>query len=189
MHTTLILRAARGLLAGKAGAVALVGAAAMGIALMGPTALASAATAPAPRLAQQQAGSHSETLPSGRADAVLTGSPGLRRALSDSGSMGARWSINIPCGFTCGANSSGGDHFWVIASYQQIANATIVSIFGTACAAYLSGIIDPFAAAAVCGTAVAILHALAANEPRVSNHGVWIAIYFSHPWSPSYGRY
>jgi hypothetical protein len=98
------------------------------------------------------------------------------------------WSIGLPCGFTCGADNSGGAHFWVIASYQQIANASLIAAFSAGCMAYLVPEIQGWAAPA-CGAAVYLLKTLAANEPRVPNHGVWAAIYFSHPWSPQGGRY
>ena len=48
------------------------------------------------------------------------------------------WSLNLPCGFTCGADSSGGDHYWVIASYQQIANVSVIAAFSAGCLAYLA---------------------------------------------------
>jgi len=98
------------------------------------------------------------------------------------------WSLNLPCGFTCGADSSDGNHYWVIASYQQIANFSVIAAFSAACLAYLVPVIQGWAAPA-CGTVAYLLNTLAANQPRVSNHGVWAEIYFSHPWSPQYGRY
>ena len=96
--------------------------------------------------------------------------------------------LNLPCGFTCGANGSGGDHFWVIASYQQIATATAIAAFAAACVAYLVPQIQWWTAPA-CTAVVYLLKPLAENEPRVTNHGVWAAIYFTHPWSPQDGHY
>jgi len=89
------------------------------------------------------------------------------------------WEYNIPCPVSCGISSSGGVHLWVIASYQQIANATVMTAVLGACVVYASPWIDPIAAAALCGVAVYLLKALEANEPRVSNHGAWVAGYFS----------
>jgi hypothetical protein len=116
---------------------------------------------------------------------LLAGRP---HAVRHAAVMSPSWSINLPCGFSCGANSSGGDHFWVIASYQQIANVTLLAAFGAACLAFLGPEINGWAAPA-CGAATYILKTLAANQPRVSNHGVWASVYFSHPWSPQSGRY
>ncbi|MGH3259774.1 MAG: hypothetical protein ACRDOU_30995, partial [Streptosporangiaceae bacterium] len=127
-----------------------------------------------------------------------TGAPGPRaifngpaQSTTRGGYQTARrpdWSVNLPCGFSCGANGSGGDHFWVIASYQQIVNATVIATFATACVAYLVPEIQWWAAPA-CAAVVYILKTLAENEPRVTNHGVWAAIYFTHPWSPQSGHY
>jgi len=91
--------------------------------------------------------------------------------------MGARWSINIPCGFTCGANSSGGDHFWVIASYLDVVDGAI-NVGEFACEVRLPQF------GWLCSLAAQGLKTWARGWGSASNHGVWAAIYWWPPhWS------
>lgn len=81
--------------------------------------------------------------------------------------------------FSCGISTSGGWHFWIIASYAAVLSA------GTATAQYdcisaLVAVLSPAGAVGLCLSAAAILWELVNNWPRLTNHGVWMAIYWNH---------
>jgi hypothetical protein len=87
----------------------------------------------------------------------------------------------LSCDVQCGTANNGGFHFWVIASYLKISEAATMATLDGACVAYLTLGSLGFgweAAVATCSTLVWILETVALNEPKVSNHGVWAAIYF-----------
>lgn len=67
-----------------------------------------------------------------------------------------------------------GNHFWIIASYADIADGAIWSGVA-ACAAYAPEFAE------VCSTAGELLVEWASGWGRASNHGVWAAIYW---WPP-----
>jgi hypothetical protein len=83
---------------------------------------------------------------------------------------------NCPGGTSCGLSGSGGEHFWVIASYASIYNVGFFP-FWLACTGALSPVIDPVAAVAACGVVDSLLWALVNNAPWTTHHGVWLAIY------------
>lgn len=88
---------------------------------------------------------------------------------------------DIVCGgVQCGLSGAGGEHFWVIATYAAIAVADI-SVLAWSCTGILSASITPWVAKAVCFAGAAALSTMAANWPRFTNAGVWIAVYF---WPP-----
>lgn len=214
-----LLRHVVGRLGGKAvvalGAAVVVTAALAGPAAVADAATAPAHQVAQQRLGHQVTG-YVEKLSSGRYDAVLAGPSRIRQAspvtfstqaaasgyLSRVGELlrgkpipaapgGIRpdWSISVPCPFTCGADSNGGANFWVIASYQQIADVVLEPAFFAACRAYLTPIIGEGGAIMACAAAWTAIDSLALHQPPVSNHGVWITIYLSNPMSPSFGRY
>jgi hypothetical protein len=188
--------------------MALTGVIAVAVTLAVPASQAGAAVTPAPSSSTaKQVGhlvSELRKLPSGRYQVILVGPSQVRvpapatfatRAAADryvsavradltakparsSGVARPMWSIDLPCPVSCGADSSGGDHLWVIANYQSILNASVVAALGGVCLAYLGPIIGPWAVPA-CGAFVYLLKVLSANEPRVTNHGVWAAVYFN----------
>jgi len=86
---------------------------------------------------------------------------------------------NCPGGSSCGVSSSGGWHFWFIASYAAIYNVG-AGPFWIACTGALSPIISPFAATVACGAVTGIIWALVNNAPWTTRHGVWMAVYWNH---------
>lgn len=70
-----------------------------------------------------------------------------------------------------------GDHFWIIASYADIADGAI-NVAVAVCRARVTP-----AAAPVCNAAGAVLKAWAAGWGTGNSHGVWAAIYW---WPPHY---
>jgi hypothetical protein len=87
-------------------------------------------------------------------------------------------------GLSCGLSSSGGWHFWVIASYASILGSSLVAMVPD-CTAALSAVITPVVALAACGGVAYALWVMSANEPRYTNHGVWLAVYW---WGLQDGR-
>jgi hypothetical protein len=187
----------------------LTGVIAVAVALAVPTSHAAAAAVtslPSSSAAEHAAHLRSQVkeLPSGRYKVILAGPSQVRvlapvtfstkeaadryvsevkadltaKPAQSSGVAKPLWSINLPCPVSCGADSSGGDHLWVIANYQSILNATVVAALGAVCLAYLGPIIQGWAVPA-CSALVYLLKVLSANEPRVTNHGVWAAVYFT----------
>jgi hypothetical protein len=76
---------------------------------------------------------------------------------------------------SCGVDSSGGWHFWVIGSYAALESGALAGL-----AAECSGALAPFigfAAPIVCGGVAWVLSNLISGWPRFSNHGVWAAVY------------
>jgi hypothetical protein len=86
---------------------------------------------------------------------------------------------NCPGGASCGVSSSGGWHFWFIASYADIYNVAAFP-FWLACTGALSPIITPLAATIACGAVTGIIWALVNNAPWTTRHGVWMAVYWNH---------
>jgi hypothetical protein len=86
---------------------------------------------------------------------------------------------NCPGGASCGVSSSGGWHFWFIASYAAIYDVGAFP-FWLACTGALSPIIDPVAATLACGAVTGIIWALVNNAPWTTRHGVWMAVYWNH---------
>ncbi len=84
-----------------------------------------------------------------------------------------------------GFSGSGGEHFWIIASYADILSKAL-SRATPYCVAGLSPFIDPAAAAAVCGAIVYTLDRLAAGYPPMGNHGVWAEVHFWPYWTGVY---
>jgi hypothetical protein len=88
-------------------------------------------------------------------------------------------------GISCGVSGTGGWHFWIIASYAAVLSAgTITAQYK--CISALVTVLSPVGATGVCLSAAAILWELVNNWPRLTNHGVWMAIYWNHI---SDGRY
>jgi hypothetical protein len=84
-----------------------------------------------------------------------------------------------------GLSGSGGEHFWIIASYADILGGAL----GRAvpyCTAALAAAIDPFAAAAVCIGVETAIYKIASGQPRLSNHGVWAEVHFWPFWTGAY---
>lgn len=96
-----------------------------------------------------------------------------------------RAELSCPGGVQCGVSSSGGWHVWVIASYAAAESADLAGI-GLYCTAALSPIITPFGAAIACGGVTYTIWTLVNNWPRLTNHGIWVAVYPTHISS---GRY
>jgi hypothetical protein len=86
--------------------------------------------------------------------------------------------------FSCGVSSSGGWHFWIIASYASVQSADLAAM-QPYCWAELVPLTGAVGAAACIGVG-AILWELVNNWPRVTNHGVWLAVYW---WGIQDGRY
>lgn len=85
---------------------------------------------------------------------------------------------------SCGISSSGGWHFWIIASYAALLSADL-----TALQPYCWAALVPVAGALGAGACLSvgyILWELVNNWPRVTNHGVWLAVYW---WGIQDGRY
>ena len=86
--------------------------------------------------------------------------------------------------FSCGISSSGGWHFWIIASYAAVESADLAAL-QPYCWAALVPLTGPVGAGACIGVG-AILWELVNNWPRMTNHGVWVAVYW---WGLKDGRY
>jgi hypothetical protein len=86
--------------------------------------------------------------------------------------------------FSCGISSSGGWHFWIIASYAAAESADLAAL-QPYCWAALVPLTGAVGAAACLGVG-AILWELVNNWPRMTNHGVWLAVYW---WGIQDGRY
>lgn len=77
---------------------------------------------------------------------------------------------------SCGLSSSGGWHFWIIASY-----ATLLSADLAAMQPYCWAALVPIAGAVGAGACLSvgyILWELVNNWPRMTNHGVWVSVYW-----------
>ena len=86
---------------------------------------------------------------------------------------------------TYGLSGSGGEHFWIIASYADILSKALDRATPY-CVAGLSLFIDPVAAAAVCGGIVYAIDRLAAGHSPLGNHGVWAEVHFRPFWTGEY---
>lgn len=130
-----------------------------------------------------------ESTPQGRAD--------LLRALQVSFGRGAKIVASPPThsshiqldatcapSISCGLSSSGGWHFWIIASYAAAESANLWAL-QPYCWAALVPETGPVGAAA-CLSIGGILWAMVNNWPRMTNHGVWLAVYW---WGIQDGRY
>jgi hypothetical protein len=84
-----------------------------------------------------------------------------------------------------GFSGAGGEHFWIIASYADILSKALDRAVPY-CIGALSGLIDPIAAAVVCKGVDVAIDRLASGYGRLSNHGVWAAVYF---WPTRWGVY
>lgn len=84
-----------------------------------------------------------------------------------------------------GFSGSGGEHFWIIASYADIASGALARMTPY-CVGALTPFIDPVAAAAVCGGVLAVLVKLAHGQRAISNHGVWAEVHFWPFWTGTY---
>jgi hypothetical protein len=84
-----------------------------------------------------------------------------------------------------GLSGSGGEHFWIIASYADILSKALGKA-EPCCELGLSLIVDPVVATAVCiGIEVSMDH-LAQGYGPLSNHGVWAEIHFWSFWTGVY---
>lgn len=82
-------------------------------------------------------------------------------------------------GISCGVSTTGGWHFWIIASYAAVLSAgTVTAQYD--CISALVAVLSPPGAVGVCLGAAATLWELVNNWPRLTNHGVWMAVYWNH---------
>jgi hypothetical protein len=86
---------------------------------------------------------------------------------------------------TWGLSGSGGEHFWIIASYADIVGQAL-SRAEPYCEVGLSVIADPVVATAVCVGIVVTMDRLAQGYGPLSNHGVWAEIHFWPYWTGVY---
>jgi len=84
-----------------------------------------------------------------------------------------------------GLSGSGGEHFWVIASYADILGKAL-SRAEPYCEVGLSVIADPVVATAVCVGIVVTMDNLAQGYGPLSNHGIWAEIHFWPYWTGVY---
>jgi hypothetical protein len=84
-----------------------------------------------------------------------------------------------------GLSGSGGEHFWIIASYADIVGKAL-SRAEPYCEVGLSVIADPVVATAVCVGIVVTMDKLAQGYRPLSNHGVWAEIHFWPYWTGVY---
>jgi hypothetical protein len=84
-----------------------------------------------------------------------------------------------------GFSGSGGEHFWIIASYADILGGALARMTPY-CVGALTPLIDPAAAVAVCGGVLAAIVKLAHGQRPLSNHGVWAEVHFRPFWTGAY---
>ncbi len=84
-----------------------------------------------------------------------------------------------------GLSGSGGEHFWIIASYADIVGKALYRA-EPYCEVGLSLIADPVVATAVCVGIVVTMNKLAQGYGPLSNHGVWAEIHFWPYWTGIY---
>lgn len=87
-------------------------------------------------------------------------------------------------GISCGLSSSGGWHFWIITSYAAAATADLV-VLNTECMAALAPVLQWWGIG-ICWSVVGTIWAMVNNWPRMTNHGIWMAIY---RWGIQDGRW
>lgn len=93
--------------------------------------------------------------------------------------LSSKYFTTFPCGVQCGLSGSGGEHFWVIASYANLLTGYVIADIGIECAFGMSFFLTPVGAAAACGTLIATLRWAAINKPALTQHGVWYALYLN----------
>ncbi len=113
----------------------------------------------------------------GRVAVVRTGKSPAHTLTSDPGSLNPD--------LTWGLSGSGGEHFWIIASYADILSGALIRATPY-CVAGLGLAIDPAAAVAVCGGVVYAIDRLAAGHSPLGNHGVWAEVHFWPFWTGVY---